>query len=48
MQELNDTNSTVVALKQKFDSFDEKLNNLEENFQSIEDVINRYRFIKTK
>lgn len=48
MQELNDTKSTVVALEQKFDSFDKKLNNLEENFQSIEDVINRYRFIKKK
>ena len=30
VQELNDTNSTAVALKQKFDPFDEKLNDLEE------------------
>tara|TARA_B100001939_G_C16659092_1_gene495122 strand:- start:39 stop:173 length:135 start_codon:yes stop_codon:yes gene_type:complete len=39
---------TVVALKQKFDSFDEKLNDFEEYFKSIEDVISRYRFIKKK
>jgi len=48
VQELNDTNSNVVALNQKFDSFDKKLYDLEEKFQSIEDVINRYRFIKKK